>query len=337
MGNNTINQSVKPSAASGQHYYTGLTAGQQKIYRTMLSKIKAFSKKIELPIKPINEIAMILNSIMLDNPMIFYVGTFSYMKDLYKKKCIMLPEYKYKRSVAKEKMNAVINSLRTFDTVQGKSDYEKEIFVHDYCLSNIKYDYSGKTESHSVLGPALNNTAVCEGIAKYVKLALDYLGVRSIVISGRARNPEDDDEMDAHAWNIVEVAGKMYHLDVTFDLTLTNKLKRYDYFNLSDEDIKNDHIISSAMPACTTSGNDYYSINSLTINGPADFRRFIEKRLKQGEKSMVVKLKNAQFSYKVQSKLINIAQQQYSNTLKRSSVIEVRCNTSQMVFELSFR
>jgi hypothetical protein len=330
-------QSLKPSTTSGQHYYNHLTVGQQKVYNAMLRGIKAFSKKIEMPIMPVNEISLVFNSIMLDNPMVFYVDSFSYMKDLYKKKCIIMPEYKYKKSEAKAKMNAVMNSLRVFDAVQGKSDYEKELFVHDYCLNNIKYDFSGNAEAHTVLGPVLNKAAVCEGIAKYVKLALDYLGVRCLVVSGRAKSPEDDDEMEAHAWNIVEVSGKPYHLDVTFDLSLTDKQNRYDYFNLSDECIKKDHTISSTMPVCTTSGMDYYSINSLSVNSPSEYERLLEKRLKQGDKSIVVKLQNTQFSDKVKSKLMNIAKQQYSSNGKRSSAIEIRCNTSQMVFEINFR
>jgi transglutaminase/protease-like cytokinesis protein 3 len=134
-----------------------------------------------------------------------------------------------------------MDRLRVFDTVKGKSDLDKELYVHDYCLTNFTYEYAPDDYSYTILGPILRNTAVCEGIAKYVKLALDYLGVKSIVVSGKAKNPLDDSINETHAWNIVEIEYRTFHLDVTFDMTVKAKINRYDYFNLCDDDIEKDH------------------------------------------------------------------------------------------------
>ena len=57
-----------------------------------------------------------------------------------------------------------------------------------------------------------------------------------------------------HTWNIVRINGKYYHLDATFDNTLTRNCTigeeiRYDYFNLEDKSIFRDHepLIAPAM------------------------------------------------------------------------------------------
>ena len=220
------------------YYYGRLTDEQKKLYRVIKSGLESMTKEIKLPLKPINEISLIFNSILLDNPMIFYVSSFSQTNDLYKQKCIVRPDYKYALSFVKQHVSYIQDYLKAFDGIKAKSDIVKEIYVHDYCLNNFRYDYSFGEYSFSVLGLVLNGTAVCEGIAKFVKLSLDYLGVNSLVVYGRAKNPIYDDKMEMHAWNMVEIERKTYHLDVTFDMSLKVKVNRYDYFNLADEDIK---------------------------------------------------------------------------------------------------
>ena len=320
------------------YYFSLLSDEQKRIYRALLSAIKRHTKKIRMPIKPINELSKIFNYIQLDNPLIFYVSGFSQSNDLYKGKCEVFPEYTFARHFINEKTGEIINSLQVFDAVKAKSDIEKEQYIHDYCLNNLSYDYKGNEASHSVIGAVLNRTAVCEGIAKFAKLALDYLDVKSLVVSGKANNPVYEDEaMEPHAWNIVDITGAFYHLDVTFDMSVKRKTNRYDYFNLSDKDIKKDHAIIDPVPACSTKGKDYYSVHSQCVHSPSEFERYIAARLKRGEKNIAVKLTDVTYSEKFVDKLLNIAQQQYSAIHKRGVTVEISSNLSQMVFEIIFR
>ena len=319
------------------HYYNRLTGEQKKIYKTIVSGISAFSEKIKIPLRPINELSMIYDCIQLDNPLLFYVSSFSCQNDLYTKISIIFPEYTHKRPWVKKYTDTAMNTIMAFDAVRGKSDFEKELHVHDYCLANFTYDYNPDDHSHTILGPILRNTGVCEGIAKYVKLALDHLGVKNLIVSGKAKNPLDDMENEYHAWNIVDVEGEKYHLDVTLDLTLKEKMNRHDYFNLSDSDIKKDHTIIGVVPACSMPSNDYYSINSMLARSPADIERHIVSNLRKGQKDIIVKLLNAQYSQRVVDKIFKIAQHQYRSIQKSSGAVEISCNANQMVFEISFK
>lgn len=233
------------------YYYTRCTAEQKAIYNALLSGIRKRSEKVKLPMRPINEMSMVFNRVLLDNPIIFYTSSFGTTNDMYKKRCLVRPEYKYTQSFTKASTATVANYLQALDTAKGKSDLDKELFVHDYCLNNFRYDDTFGDYSDSILGPILNKTAHCEGIAKFVKLALDYLGVKCLVVSGKARDPAPDSKIGGHAWNIVSIDGENYHLDVTFDIALKGKTNRYDYFNLSDGEIKKDHIIIDDVPKCT--------------------------------------------------------------------------------------
>jgi len=317
-------------------YYGCLSDNQKILYKEMLFGINRFAKEIKLPLRPINEISMVFSYILLDNPLIFYVSSFTHLSDLYKKKCVIKPEYKYKQDFVRKNIDFVKAYLQKFDALKTKSDIEKEIYVHDYCLNNFTYDDASNDYSFSILGTVLNKTAVCEGIAKFVKLVFDYLGVNSLVVLGKAKNPINDNVEEMHTWNIVMIEGKAYHLDVTFDMSVKDKVNRYDYFNLDDEDIKKEHTIINKIPKCTVTGNDYFSLNSLVMHNSAELERFIGNSLSYGKKNIVVKLKNVKNTETIVDKVISIAQRQYGNVCKRGAGVKVKYNLVQLVFEVDF-
>ena len=73
-------------------------------------------------------------------------------------------------------------------------------------------------------------------MAKAVKILCDELGIWCIVALSDA-NPDKGIKY-RHAWNVIRIDGKYYHLDVTFDNTLSrDDAVRYDYVNLADKQI----------------------------------------------------------------------------------------------------
>ncbi|GHV16967.1 hypothetical protein AGMMS49938_17440 [Fibrobacterales bacterium] len=323
---------------NSSYYYSRLTDDKKAIYKTILAGLKAFDKEIKIQLMPMNEITMIFNYVLFDNPLIFYVSqSFQQLRDLYNKKCFIVPEYKYPKPLSKEFTTAITKYLQVFDSLKEKSDLDKELFVHNYCLETFTYDYQFGDSAHSVLGVVMNKTAVCEGIAKFVKLAFDYLGLSSLVVVGKAKSQAYNDKMEPHAWNIVKINGNTYHLDVTFDMTLTTKMNRYDYFNLSEEDIKKDHIITGDIPACTIVGNDYFSTNLLIMHSRAEFENHIVKSLKQNKKNILVKITNIQNTKDIADKIMEIAVQQYGKIYNSSVKLEIGYNLNQMVFEINFK
>jgi len=332
-----LNGLFSASIDGNKYYYGRLNDGQKTVYKKMLSGIESFSKVIKLPMIPMNETSLIFTYVLLDNPLLYYVTSFSQANDLYKSKCAIMPDYKYTRSFVKQNNKVIMEHLQIFDVLRTKSDIEKEIHIHDYCLDNFRYDYTFNDYSNSILGPVFNKSAVCEGIARFVKLALDYLGVKSLVVSGKARNQSQDSPMEMHAWNIVEISGKTCHLDVTFDMSLKNKTNRYDYFNLTDTDIKIDHSIINNVPACTTNGNDYFSMNSLLMRSPAELETHIADSLKKGRRDITVKVLNVRNVENIEDRILKLAQKQFMNIYNSDALIEISGNLNQMVFEINFK
>ena len=113
---------------------------------------------------------------------------------------------------------------------------------------------------------------VCEGIAKSVKVLCDALGIWCIIVISEA-NPEKKIKY-RHAWNIVKIGKTYYHLDATFDLSLSKTLTRHDYFNLSDDAIFRDHepIMTDHVP-CTDGSHFYYLEKKLSFTKQEEVKK----------------------------------------------------------------
>ena len=323
-------------SGNGGYYFSSLNEEQKKIYLSLQSGIRGCAKRIKIPMRPANEISLIYRAVLADNPMFFYATEFQWQTDIYKQKNMVLPNYKYSEADIIAFTNAIYDHLRVYNAIKGKNDREKEQFVHDYCSKHFTYGDMGN-ESHTVLGLVRHKTAVCEGIANYVKVALEYLGVKSMVVSGKAQSPLYYDKMENHAWNIVKVDDAAYHLDVTFDMTIKDKLTRYDYFNLCDDDIRKDHVIVSNVPKCVTAGKDYYTFNDMAAQGKKGLENYITRKVRSGEKTIIVKLVGVTQTNDIYDKVIQVAGQAYTNVKNSSVSLEVSGNLSQLVFEINFK
>jgi len=318
-----------------QYYFSLLPHEQRFVYETVLDGIREFKDEIPIPQTSKSALSDIWDYIMLDNPLIFYARSYVYMMNVQEMAVAVKPTYELPKQTAKQHTNEIIKHLMKFGSIRTKGEIEKEIFLHDHCVTTLKYDSSIGSNAFTILGPILNKTAVCEGISKYAKLVFDYVGMKSLLVIGELKKPMPGTP-EGHAWNIVEVGSKPYHLDVTLDLTMMEKNKRYDYFNLSDRDIQKDHIVFSNTPTCRTDGNDYYSQRSLTFNSFDKLSKHIANCLKVGIKSIVFRMRLNNSNGGIESSIMEIAKREYSAITNASFEIGIRSNADQMVYELHF-
>lgn len=155
------------------------------------------------------------------------------------------------RKAVDQKAERVVTSLIKPDMI----DYEKELALHNYLVNNAKYSQKflrgslNSKEESTPYGVLIKGVGGCSSYAKAMQKLLNMAGVKCIYVTGTAKG-------QPHAWNIVKVSGKYYHLDVTWDDPVTNTGKnvlRYDYFNLSDSQIEKDHQWDrNKYPRCNT-------------------------------------------------------------------------------------
>ncbi|PEB39193.1 transglutaminase domain-containing protein [Bacillus pseudomycoides] len=135
----------------------------------------------------------------------------------------------------------------------GMDEHEKVKAIHDYVVKHVSYDTSYK--AYTAYEALVNRSAVCQGYTLLTYQLLKEAGIQSHIVTGMG-------DGQAHAWNLVNIDGKWYHLDTTFDDPVPDKEGRvtYSYFNMSDEQFSKDHSWDrSKYPAATT---NYY--NELT-------------------------------------------------------------------------
>jgi hypothetical protein len=329
-------EEIKLTGDINNHFYQNLSQEQRSIYDAILTGLVTHKERIDIPRREMAEISKIWGYILRENPKIFYATTFTLSTRSKSTRATVTPDYLFSRSVINEYTEIIDEHLTVFDVVRYSSELDRELFVHDYILRNFHYDHDLGEFAYNVLGLILYRTAVCQGIAYYVKMVLDYLDVFSLVVFGRGNDPTTG-VSEGHAWNIVRIDGLYYHLDATYNLSLSDRRNRYDYFNLSDFDIKKDHIISDVnLPACITSDRDYYTLNGMTVNGLSALDRYFNDAIRRGEKTIIVKVNNVASNRRNADIIFDKALQKYVDIMQRNTRAKVSYNESQMVFEIQF-
>lgn len=155
-------------------------------------------------------------------------------------------ETKEQTEYVMKQAKAIVSSI----TQVGMDDHEKVKAIHDYVVKHVSYDTSYK--AYTAYEALVNRSAVCQGYALLTYQLLKEAGIENHFVVGTG-------DGQPHAWNLVKIENKWYHLDTTFDDPVPDEQGRvtYSYFNLSDEQIARNHEWNRGeYPQATT---NYYS------------------------------------------------------------------------------
>lgn len=248
------------------YYHQQLSRAEQSVYHAMLTGLAALSPAFPVARLESHTLSEILLRVRLDHPELFWVTGFSYRCHPEASNVTLIPNYlmdKQKIRTHQQAMAARIAKL--VRPVQGQDGWAQEQYIHDFICQNVRYDKLKKPYSHEILGPLGQGVSVCEGIAKAVKALCDALGIWCIIAISD-NNPEKGIQY-RHTWNVLRLGGHYYHLDATFDNSLSRGGPiRYDYFNLDDRALFRDHEPPIfPLPACTDATQAYYRTNKLAF------------------------------------------------------------------------
>ena len=269
------------------YYYSKMNKMQQAAYHAMFQGVRGLEESFQVPKMEGEALYNIFFQMRLDHPEIFWATGFKYRYYQDSPNLIFLPEYLFEKNKIKEHQKAMTARVEKLARqAQTFSEWEREKYIHDFICENVKYDKLKKPYSHEIIGPLGQGVGVCEGIAKAVKVLCDALGIWCM-ISICGNNPEKGIKY-RHTWNVVKIDGKYYHLDATFDNTLTRNCSfgdeiRYDYFNLDDKNIFRDHepLIAPA-PVCQDGDHFYYKEKKLSFTKQEDVYKRALQMAKKG-------------------------------------------------------
>ncbi|RJW77155.1 hypothetical protein DW025_00590 [Coprococcus sp. AF38-1] len=132
-----------------------------------------------------------------------------------------------------QKLDAAINELNSRVDISGMTDEEIVLAYHEYLTSTVAYAYAaylqgslGGAHEYDMYGALVNHSSVCQGYAETMFYLLKKAGLSCAIASSQNIN---------HAWNIVKVNGKWYHVDATWDDPVWDMPGRsnHDYFLVS--------------------------------------------------------------------------------------------------------
>ncbi|MGN0570197.1 MAG: transglutaminase domain-containing protein [Candidatus Fimenecus sp.] len=266
------------------YYYNNLDENLKEHYLTLYERVKNFEPYCNLKLSQDNADKVYM-AIYFDNPELFWMdGNYKYTQT--KSSVNITLEYKNTKEEADAltlSLNKKVNELIA-ESQKYSTEYEKEKFFHDYICLNTVYDEStlgnfGGTAYY----PLLNGKAICEGYAKAMQILLDRAGIENYLIVGDATS---DGSTEAHMWNIVNINGKNYHLDVTWDDSDDTDEISYLYFNVTDDDILYDH--SKLVPEnnnCIYTDDNYFVKSNrylYSFNGYDELTTVTAEALKSG-------------------------------------------------------
>lgn len=315
-------------------YYEKLTKQHQKAYHAMKTGLESLAPSFSVPRLDGKELADIYFMLRLDCPEIFYTVQFRYRYYPDSEYVEMIPEYLFNKNKILDHRKAMEARVKKLARQAEKlSEKEKEQFVHDFICENVRYDKLKKAYSHEIIGPLGQGVGVCEGIAKAVKILCDALGIWCMIAVSEA-NPEKNIKY-RHAWNIVRIGGKYYHLDVTFDNSLSSEHGiRYDYFNLSDAQIFRDHEpVIWHVPACEDGDHTYYREKKVSFTKYEEVQKRAAQAAKKG-KTLTFHWRGGYLTKEVLNELIRMIQEEAQ---KKGKYACMSLNWPQAVIQLSFK
>ena len=316
------------------YYYNQLTKEGQKVYHAIKTGLMALAPSFSVPKIDPKEMADIYFKVRLDNPEIFYTVNYKYRFYQDASSVEMIPEYLFEKKKIMDHQKAMEARVKKLARQAEKlSEKDKLLFVHDFICQNIHYDKLKKPYSHEIIGPLGHGVGVCEGIAKSVKILCDALNIWCIIAVSDA-NPEKHIKY-RHAWNIVRIGGKYYHLDATFDNTLGKQENvRYDYFNLSDKQIFRDHEpVIWKVPVCEDGEHTYYREKKLSFTKYEDVRKRTAQAVKKG-KTFLFHWRGGYLTKDVIRELFQIFEEEAE---KKQKYAYVSLNWAQAVLQVSFK
>jgi len=271
-------------AKANNYYYDQLNKEQQRAYYAMKEGLLNLQDSFAVPMLSNKELSDIYFMIRMDCPEIFYSVSFTYQFYPDSSAVEMKPRYLFTKNKIKEHRQAMESRVKKLAHQAADLDEKgKELFIHDFIVKNVKYDKLKKEYSHEIIGALGNGVAVCEGIAKAVKILCDELKLWCIIAVSEA-NP-DKGIRYRHAWNVIRIGGQYYHLDVTFDNTLSKEdTVRYDYVNLSDKQIFRDHEpVIWKVPTCGDNDNFFYKAKKLSWTTLEEVQNRTRQAVKKGK------------------------------------------------------
>lgn len=241
-------------------YRAMLSGEEQKVYDEVYANIIALNNHFDL-VNPAaaGRIDDIVHAVYYDNPELFWIDSsyrYGYTADnrvtdvtiTFNSLAGNIEETKARLDAAAAELLSQAEGLAT--------DVEKEKLIHDAIVSEVDYQLSAP-QNQSAYSALVTKRSVCAGYSRAFQYLMMKLGIPCAYCVGFAG--ED------HAWNLVQLDGQWYNVDLSWDDPIGSAPGEihYEYFNITDDAIFYDHQrqdLSVNLPPCSATDLSYNNV-----------------------------------------------------------------------------
>ena len=242
------------SGAETQRYpYQQLNTKEQQLYTALYDGISAHQGTIVLPgVYREEEYKKVYLLLMMQEPQFFYVDT-QYMLAEHMAETNIC--YRYDAETA-AKMTKELDAAadRILEQVSyTQTEWQKLRTIHDGIAAGCTYEIGARSDD--AYGCLVDGIAQCEGYAKAFLYVTRRAELETMCVTGKSERGV------LHVWNMVQIDGNYYHVDVTWDddPQYAGEVS-HRYFAVPD-DWLTDHIADTepfAPPKSKGTGESYY-------------------------------------------------------------------------------
>lgn len=229
------------------------------------------------------------------------------------------------------------------------SDVDIIKLFHDTIILNCDYS-SESINSGNAYGALIEGNALCEGYSRAMSYLCLKAGIPCEIVTGTADGVP-------HMWNMVELDGKWYNIDLTWDDPVFNPpvsdYISYSFFNVTDSQIQKTHTPDNSdftYPVAYSTDADYFVYYNLYIDNSENANDIIyngiASAVSEQQNFAVFRFGSQQIFDEVTDNLFSNAwngffaviddyNAQNTNQIDKSC-ISIKKNTDELVIRISF-
>lgn len=301
-------------AQSGNYYFEQLNGREKVLYVECYQILVMQAEEILLSTTDVGMLPRVYQSVINDHPEFFYLNGYTYTQYTRQGEVQYITfsgRYLYDGKEVARRRDAIDAAVEEkMEHLVGNDDYETVKLVYEDLI--LSTDYSMESpDNQNICSVFLDKKSVCNGYAKAAQYLLNDLGIPCIIVNGNAGG-------SSHAWNIVEIDGAYYHMDVTwgdpsyYSVTVEEKDGApdidYSYLCVTTAEISKNHSMDTefVFPECTSIADNYFVREGLYLYGYDEERihHIFEAEKTMGKSVVFIKASDRQAYQEIYHNLI---------------------------------
>lgn len=268
-----------------------LTDDDKRIYDAMCRAVSRRERSVSISGVRMNDFTGIARALRRDQPFFYYLKQEGMKASVGIFRITLSWEFLFSDADIERYDRKIEKKLRSLKLPKGGSVLRREIYLHDMMQKIGLRAGSSEWEDHCIIGPLLMGHTVCEGMALlfYLLCVMCDVPCRCIVGRGTSHGTEEN-----HAWNLVKIGSEYAHIDVFWDaLIRVEQFKGYcyDYLNLSDKHIKQDHSWDeSKYPVCRGEKYSFFALQKADVHSFAEYRALVRRCREKGKFTITARM-----------------------------------------------